>query len=184
MTDTWYARNKERAAASHRAWCASNREQRTASVSAWNERNRERRRAISKKWRDANKERQRAGTRAWGLQNRERRLVTNRAWRAANRVLWRSYEHDRRARELDAPGQYTEADILRLFDQQRGICAAPHCNTLLTVSCTVDHKLPLSRDGTNWPHNLQLLCKSCNSSKRDKTMEEWLCQSPRLSPAT
>lgn len=39
---------------------------------------------------------------------------------------------------------------------------------------TVDHVRPFSRGGPTVPRNLQLLCKSCNSSKSANTMEEWL----------
>ena len=39
---------------------------------------------------------------------------------------------------------------------------------------TIDHKVPLSREGTNDMENLQLLCHSCNASKGTKTMDEWL----------
>jgi 5-methylcytosine-specific restriction endonuclease McrA len=38
---------------------------------------------------------------------------------------------------------------------------------------------PLSRGGSNWPSNLQLLCKTCNSSKNNRTMEEWLAYKER-----
>lgn len=38
---------------------------------------------------------------------------------------------------------------------------------------TVDHVQPFSRGGLTVPRNLQLLCKSCNSSKSAHTMEEW-----------
>jgi len=38
---------------------------------------------------------------------------------------------------------------------------------------TVDHVHPFSRGGLTVPRNLQLLCKSCNSSKSAHTMEEW-----------
>ncbi|MDP2498432.1 MAG: HNH endonuclease signature motif containing protein, partial [Candidatus Palauibacterales bacterium] len=38
---------------------------------------------------------------------------------------------------------------------------------------TVDHVRPFSRGGLTVPRNLQLLCKSCNSSKSAHTMEEW-----------
>mgnify|MGYP006288360197 CR=1 FL=1 len=38
---------------------------------------------------------------------------------------------------------------------------------------TVDHVRPFSRGGPTVPRNLQLLCKSCNSSKSAHTMEEW-----------
>lgn len=39
---------------------------------------------------------------------------------------------------------------------------------------TVDHIIPLSRGGTNDPENLTPACKSCNSSKRDKLVHEWM----------
>ena len=36
-----------------------------------------------------------------------------------------------------------------------------------------DHVLPLSRGGTDSIDNLVWACKSCNSSKGNKTIEEW-----------
>ena len=39
---------------------------------------------------------------------------------------------------------------------------------------TVDHVVPLSRGGTNDLANLTPACKPCNSSKRDRLLEEWL----------
>lgn len=41
---------------------------------------------------------------------------------------------------------------------------------------TVDHIVPVSRGGTNDLANLTPACKTCNSSKRDKLVEEWLGQ--------
>lgn len=43
-----------------------------------------------------------------------------------------------------------------------------------TDELAVDHIIPLSRGGTNDPENLTPACKPCNSSKRDKLVEEWL----------
>lgn len=37
----------------------------------------------------------------------------------------------------------------------------------------VDHKTPESMGGENSLSNLQTLCRSCNSSKGTKTMQEW-----------
>jgi len=38
---------------------------------------------------------------------------------------------------------------------------------------TLEHKLPITRGGTNEYSNLAIACKSCNSRKRDKTVEEF-----------
>lgn len=36
-----------------------------------------------------------------------------------------------------------------------------------------DHVMPVSRGGSNDPHNLVTACFTCNRSKRAKTVEEW-----------
>lgn len=37
----------------------------------------------------------------------------------------------------------------------------------------IDHKTPISRGGDNSQDNLQTLCRKCNCSKGNKTMQEW-----------
>jgi hypothetical protein len=38
-----------------------------------------------------------------------------------------------------------------------------------------DHLYPVSRGGSDEPHNIVLACISCNLSKGSKTLEEWVC---------
>lgn len=41
---------------------------------------------------------------------------------------------------------------------------------------TLEHKTPLSKGGTNKYDNLEIACRSCNSKKRDKTVEQFINQ--------
>lgn len=37
----------------------------------------------------------------------------------------------------------------------------------------IDHYIPVSRGGTNWPDNLRLACHGCNAEKGNKLVSEW-----------
>ena len=94
-------------------------------------------------------------------------------WRAANQDALRARNGRQRAVKLSAEGEYSPDDVSALKVRQEGLCAGP-CSSRLEDGFHVDHIYPLSRGGTNWPDNLQLLCPKCNCSKGAKTMEEWL----------
>jgi hypothetical protein len=70
-------------------------------------------------------------------------------------------------------GVCTSADVEELMRVQLGLCAGCSRAFSSRLRYEVDHKTPPSRGGTHWPHNRQLLCRSCNAKKRNKTMEEW-----------
>ena len=60
----------------------------------------------------------------------------------------------------------------RLYGEQEGVCVG--CDTYFPFRVMdVDHKLPLSKGGTDHPSNLQLLCSGCNRSKGGRSMAEW-----------
>jgi 5-methylcytosine-specific restriction endonuclease McrA len=110
-------------------------------------------------------------------------LVKAIAWREENRELVASFRRNRRARERSADGRHTGSDIKTLFASQGGLCACG-CGLSLSDTYEVDHKIPISRGGSNWPDNLQLLAPSCNRSKNDKTMEEWMACKSGIRAAT
>lgn len=70
----------------------------------------------------------------------------------------------------EAPGRFTDEDLIVLFAKQDDQCI---CGKHLSEDWTIDHIVPISRGGTHWPDNIQLLCMSCNVSKGAKTMVEW-----------
>lgn len=75
----------------------------------------------------------------------------------------------RRARERGASGNHTHQEAQAVLALQGFRCA--YCGT--EENLTLDHKIPLSRGGTNDAGNLQWLCGSDNSRKRDKTDLEY-----------
>lgn len=153
----------------------------------WRERNAERSREINRKCYAKNAENIREAVRLRRAQNPEghrsvlrksyrknkaRRSSDAKTYRASNperiSALKRSYKASKRA----AGGRFSLEDIVALFKAQSGACAACACD--ISDRYHVDHVMPLSRGGTNWPDNLQLLCPTCNLSKGQKPMSEWL----------
>lgn len=105
-------------------------------------------------------------------QNRERLLGRSKAWQKANRDAVRAAGNRRRARMMNAPGNYTANDIKRLYISQRGRCAC--CRASIAKGYHVDHIVPLARQGSNFSFNLQLLCPRCNLSKNAKDPIEFM----------
>lgn len=64
----------------------------------------------------------------------------------------------------------TLADIQKLYSAEN----CYYCNRKLTDDeKTVDHKLPVSRGGTNEMSNLVISCQPCNSQKKNQTEQEY-----------
>lgn len=92
-----------------------------------------------------------------------------RMWARLNPMQTKTRLRNYRARKHAAKGVHSSQDITDLYRLQHGRCL---CGFKFE-SYHVDHKVPLSRGGSNWPRNLQLLCAPCNGSKGAKTMREW-----------
>lgn len=83
----------------------------------------------------------------------------------------------RRARKYEAEGSHTLSDIREIRSQTHFcLCGAD----FKIVKPTVDHIVPLSRGGSDWASNLQLLCGPCNDSKGSKLMCEWVIPNRRM----
>jgi 5-methylcytosine-specific restriction endonuclease McrA len=141
----------------------------------WFYENRERARAKTKELYHANREERIKQTRQWREQNPERYRANNAnrypKYYTEHREEYRAWVRNRRARQRQAPGKHTPADIEHLYDQQQGKCA--YCQCSLQNGYHVDHIVPLARGGSNDPSNLALACASCNKSKGDRLLSEW-----------
>ena len=76
----------------------------------------------------------------------------------------------RRAYEQTAAGTATVAQILARIAMYGGICWI--CR--VAAGTTIDHVIPLSKGGTNWPANLRPACKACNSRKHNRSYKNFV----------
>ena len=81
-------------------------------------------------------------------------------------------------RRKQVKGRLTDFDISQAYLRQWGFCgdiqdAFAFCDGLPEYGWEIDHVRPLSRGGENDGANIQLLCRSCNSDKGNKTNFEW-----------
>jgi 5-methylcytosine-specific restriction endonuclease McrA len=70
----------------------------------------------------------------------------------------------RRAHVAAAPGVATPDQIAARVAMWGGTCWM--CR--MAPGTAIDHVIPLSRGGTNWPANLRPACQPCNSRKHDR----------------
>lgn len=83
-----------------------------------------------------------------------------------SRFTSRARNAKRRASQLGVEGRFTSFSIKNLYVKQRGKCAC--CGEVLNGRFEVDHIIPLSKGGSNFPNNLQLLTPKCNKAKGAK----------------
>jgi 5-methylcytosine-specific restriction endonuclease McrA len=76
--------------------------------------------------------------------------------------------HNRRARERQAKGRANKQQLKGRWSVFGSLCWL--CGAKAT---TTDHVIPLNRGGAGWPSNLRPACRSCNSSKQDRTESEF-----------
>lgn len=103
--------------------------------------------------------------------DREKRLAKERLSTEHGKSIKRAAYERRRARLLGAEGSYTAADVELQYRSQKGLCW--HCGKELSDEFHIDHLIPLTRGGTNWPNNIVCSCPYCNRSKHNKLPQEW-----------
>lgn len=132
-------------------------------------------RAEVKRWKEKNPEWVKAYMAGWSAANHELKRALHKKWRDENREHVRRYGRDDMRRRRGAKGinggSYTPADIEAIRERQEGKCAACRCEP---EKLQIDHILAVTKGGTNDPSNIQLLCKSCNVSKKNHDFEEWM----------
>ena len=140
-------------------------------VRKWREANPERAKESVRKWNQANSERMKESTRKWREENPERYKENVRKWREENPGKKSANNQNRRALKANADGTSTAEQIKARFQYYGSRCY--YCGDNKS-GLHVEHRIPLSRGGSNWPANLVPACPTCNFSKHTKTEKEFL----------
>lgn len=135
--------------------------------------NPEKYREKSRRWRANNPEKAKEINAKQYQKNREKILARKKQYWQENPDIRQSARASYNARKRSAEGSFTSADVLRMKESQSMMCNGCRCD-MNETGYHIDHIVPLSRGGTNWPSNLQLLCPTCNHKKYNKHPEEWL----------
>lgn len=120
----------------------------------------------AKKYREENPEKIYESNQKNYRENIEARKDYAREYHAANPGIQRAANQKRRSRLKGADGSFTAVQIRSLMKCQVGKCI--YCKSRILDFYHIDHIIPISKGGSNWISNIQLLCKTCNLSKHDK----------------
>lgn len=166
----WYAINRDIALAHMRAQYAANPEKQRKAVRAYRQKNLAAVQAREAAYRAQPENIRRAVERAmaWARANPERRRKIAARWRKQHPAFGRLARQCRRARKLAARGYATVEQIEARVAYYGGKCA--YCGGPYEH---LDHVVPLSRGGTEWPANFRPACKQCNLSKNNKSLTAW-----------
>ena len=140
----------------------------------WAAKNRDLRNATSRKWNAAHREKKLSTAAIYRTKNRTKINSRRKKVRASRPELERIKAAKRRAYKKASPGKLSKGVLDALLIQQNGLCNA--CKTPLNGIFHLDHKVPLSRGGSNTDDNVQLLHPACNLRKYTMTHEEFLVQ--------
>lgn len=108
----------------------------------------------------------------WAKNNPERYKARQKAWRESEKgkLLKKAHQNNYRSRKLENHyTQYTKAELQEICDRFDNQCA--YCGKFAKLQ--MDHAVPISLGGADVAGNLLPACKSCNSGKKNRTIEDW-----------
>ena len=161
-------RNKEKVREAKRAYYLRNAEKIKATVRLYEMRNPKRVLDAHRRWRSRNRSRANAYSMAWYTRNKEQHRAIASRWAKKNPEKAKANTYRRLARLKSAPGAFTGKQLLKVLEKYGRRCV--YCGE--AYEC-IDHVIPLSRGGSNYPSNLRPSCLPCNSSKGAKFLSEW-----------
>lgn len=118
----------------------------------------------SEAWKQANPEQFKANQRSWRRRNVEHIAELARKYKEEHPEQRRAAHSRRRSRKKNANGATSKEQFKSRIEMFGGMCT--YCDSEYEH---MDHVIPLSKGGTNWPANLRPACAKCNTSKSAST---------------
>lgn len=102
--------------------------------------------------------------------NKEYYTIYLRKWRKDNLEYCRIYENNRNARKRQLLNDFTPEQWISLKEKYDYSCLC--CGKKQPeIKLTIDHIIPVSKDGPTTLENIQPLCKPCNSMKSSNIID-------------
>lgn len=147
------------------------REKRSARVAKWQRDNPDKVEGRRRRFHKARPEATAVYSRRYREKNLEKTREKDRRWRENNRDKMLAQVERRRARMMEAQGEFTGHDVIAMIKKTGRVCF--YCGDNIK-KFQIDHFIPLSRGGTNWPDNIVISCRSCNLRKGAKMPWDWM----------
>lgn len=174
-TTGWQKANKDKVNINAKNWRSENRNVVRERARILYRNNAEKNRKRSSDYKKKNPEKIKDYKKSYYLvpENRKRELEREKEWRKRTGKS-REYDLRRRSRKASLPNTLTKEEWNQILFDFKGSCA--YCRK--DGKMVVEHLIPLSRnDIVNNPgtvkENIVPSCRSCNSSKHNKTHYEW-----------
>lgn len=144
-------------------------EERRAYGREWMRLNPEKAREGMRRWRAGHPDTKRARAREYYVAHQEEIVRKVTAYLRAHPLVAQTIRRNRRSREIAAPGSFTTREWQALVETYGHRCAYCGADGVLVA----DHRVSLSRGGTNWIENILPACGRCNNRKYTQTEDEF-----------
>jgi len=193
----WKQNNKEKRKKVHEVWYENNKDKVLQHSRDMYHQNIEAERIRNKKYRDSHKEdrnkkrcqrykdnpeKEKEKMRDWYNLNKDKHLSNGNKWRKNNRDKAVRLLEKYRSNKISNGGVYSERDVNRIYGRQMGKCF--YCGIEVNNKYHIDHIIPLSKGGSNYCGNILISCPSCNSSKSNKLLIEWIRYKKKINANT
>lgn len=150
----------------------------TERIVSYRQQNKEKLAAYGLEYKQKNKQSIRSKKKIAYQKNKQKRRDDAKAYRENNKAKRKATQAASNNKRRMAKGHFTKEDVASIGSLQKWKCT--NCLIDIAANYHVDHIMPLSKGGTNWPSNIQLLCSDCNHRKHAKDPIDWARENGRL----